>query len=73
MKKGSFALVMSLVFFTLCSSAMCADNPKRWKVGHLRQSGSAIDKDLHLFIEQIAKKTDNKFLFDVYSGNKLGD
>lgn len=73
MKKGSIALVLSLVFFALSTSAMSAEGAKRWKIGHLRQSGSAIDKDLHQFIEKISTKTDNRILFDVYAGNRLGD
>ena len=73
MKKGFFTLVLSLVIFALSSNAMSAEGSKRWKVGHLRQSGSAIDKDLHLFIEKIGTETDNKILFDVYPGNRLGD
>jgi len=52
---------------------MCADTSKRWKIGHLRPSGSAIDKDLNLFIEQIKDQTESRFSFDVYSGGRLGD
>ncbi|MFW2366993.1 MAG: TRAP transporter substrate-binding protein DctP [Desulforhopalus sp.] len=73
MKKGSIALVLGLMFFALSSIAMSADGSKRYKIGHLRQSGSAIDKDLHLFIEEISTKTENEILFDVYPGNRLGD
>lgn len=73
MKKRSIILLLSLVFAVFCTGQLYADGPGRWKIGHLRQSGSAIDKDLHQFIEQINTKTENKFVFDVYSGNKLGD
>ncbi len=73
MKKASIILILSFVIVAFCNNAMCAETSERWKIGHLRSSGSAIDKDLHLFIEQIREKTDNKFIFDVYSGNRLGD
>ncbi|MCP4342469.1 MAG: C4-dicarboxylate ABC transporter [Desulfobulbaceae bacterium] len=73
MKKGSLILLLSLAFVAFCTCQVYADTSERWKVGHLRQSGSAIDKDLHQFIEQINSKTENKFFFDVYPGNRLGD
>lgn len=73
MKKGSIALVLSLIFFAVSTSAMGAEGSKRLKIGHLRQSGSAIDKDLHQLIEKIGTETENKILFDVYPGNRLGD
>lgn len=73
MKKGSIALVLSLIFLAISTSAMGAEGSKRLKVGHLRQSGSAIDKDLHQLIEKIGTETENKILFDIYPGNRLGD
>ena len=73
MKKGSLILLLSLAFVAFCTCQLYADTSRRWKVGHLRQSGSAIDKDLHKFIEQISTKTEQKFAFDVYPGNRLGD
>lgn len=74
MKKGRVVLLLSILFFAvICSSSLCAETTKKWKIGHLRQSGSAIDKDLHRFIEDINTKTGNKFLFDIYTGNRLGD
>lgn len=73
MKKGSLILLLNLAFVAFSTCQLYADTSERWKVGHLRQSGSAIDKDLHQFIEQINTKTENKFSFDVYPGNRLGD
>ncbi|NOR24351.1 MAG: C4-dicarboxylate ABC transporter [Desulforhopalus sp.] len=73
MIKDSIILLLSFLFVALCSSALCAETSERWKIGHLRPSNSAIDKDLHLFTEQISTKTNNKILFDVYPGNRLGD
>ena len=73
MKKGSIILLLSAMFVVICGGTVFADTHKRWKVGHLRQSGSAIDKDLHQFIDEIATKTGKKFSFEVYTGNRLGD
>jgi TRAP-type C4-dicarboxylate transport system substrate-binding protein len=73
MTKDSIILFLSFLIVAFCSSAICAETSTRWKVGHLRPPGSAIDKDLHQFTEQISKKTANKFSFDIYPGNRLGD
>lgn len=73
MKKGSIALVLSLIVFAVSTSAMGAEGVKRLKVGHLRQSGSAIDQDLHQLNEKIDAETENRILFDIYPGNRLGD
>lgn len=73
MNKGSIILLLSAMFVVICGGTVFADTHKRWKVGHLRQSGSAIDKDLHQFIDEITTKTGNKFSFEVYTGNRLGD
>jgi len=73
MRKECVTLILSFLFVIFCSSVIYAETSERWKIGHLRPPGSAIDKDLHMFIKQIREQTDNKFLFDVYSDGKLGD
>ncbi len=73
MRKESVALILSFLIVVFCSSEIYADTSKRWKIGHLRSSGSAIDKEVHMFIEQIKKQTEGRFSFDVYSGGRLGD
>jgi TRAP-type C4-dicarboxylate transport system substrate-binding protein len=73
MRKESVILVLSFLIVVFCSSVISAGTAARWKIGHLRSPGSAIDKDLHVFIEKIKEHTDNKFSFDVYPGGKLGD
>lgn len=66
-------LFLSLFLVTIFSTQVIAASPERWKIGHVRQSGSAIDKDIHRLIGKLGKGTDNRIVFDVYSGNKLGD
>lgn len=73
MKKRDVILFLSLLTVVLCTGQVYADSSERWKIGHIRQSGSAIDKDIHQLIEGISTKTDNKIVFDVYPGNRLGD
>ncbi len=76
MKKNSIALILGFLIITLLGGGAhgdSGDSSKRWKIGHVRPPGSAIDKDLHLLINQISRETNNKFSFDVYSGNRLGD
>jgi len=73
MRKGPVVLILSLLIVTLTSSTIFAETSLRLKIGHLRPQGSAIDQDLQMFMEQIKKKTDNKFKFDVYPNGRLGD
>lgn len=47
--------------------------PNKWKIGHVRPSGSAIDQDIHRFVKQIKAETNGNILFDVYPASKLGD
>ncbi len=73
MKKGSYILLLSLALLIVFSCQLYGETSGRWKVGHIRQSGSAIDKDLHQFIDRISTGIDNKIVFDIYPGNRLGD
>jgi len=73
MRQREVMLLMILAVAVLFAGQSYADSPERWKIGHLRQSGSAIDKDVHHLIENISTKTDSRVVFDVYPGNRLGD
>ncbi len=64
----------------LCGAVLCillqisyAQSESLWKIGHVRSAGSAIDVDIHKFIENISKNTKQKIQFSVYPANKLGD
>lgn len=73
MKKSCIILLLSIVCIVSVIDSGLAEPSKRWKIGHLRQSGSAIDKDLHQFIEEVNAGAGNIIECDVYTGNKLGD
>jgi len=73
MIKMGIKLFFSIVLVVALAPQVYAASQERWKIGHLRQSGSAIDKDLHKLIDDISQETENRIAFDVYSGNKLGD
>lgn len=57
----------------ILSTESQAKSDKEWKIGHVRSSGSAIDKDIHALVEKIARQTHGDISFDVYPGNRLGD
>ena len=44
-----------------------------WKVSHVRPQGTAIDKDLHWFADEVKKATDGKIRVKVYAASSLGD
>jgi TRAP-type C4-dicarboxylate transport system substrate-binding protein len=73
MIKMGIKLFLSIVLVVALTAQVYAASQERWKIGHLRQSGSAIDKDLHKLIDDISQETENRRAFDVYSGNRLGD
>jgi TRAP-type C4-dicarboxylate transport system substrate-binding protein len=47
--------------------------PQRWKIGHVRPSGSAVDKDIRVLADRIKTETDGTILLDIYPANRLGD
>ena len=73
MSTGHMKMILGLLIVMLCTGQVYAESSERWKIGHLRQSGSAVDKDIHALIDEISAKTENRIVFDVYSGNRLGD
>ena len=73
MSKRITGMIAGLLIVLLGTVNVYAASSERWKIGHLRQSGSAVDKDVHTLIDEISTKTENRIVFDVYTGNRLGD
>jgi TRAP-type C4-dicarboxylate transport system substrate-binding protein len=73
MRKGLIVLTLSLLISIITGTQAITETTERWKLGHLRAQGSAIDNDLQMFVTQIKEKTKGKFSFDVYAGGRLGD
>jgi TRAP-type C4-dicarboxylate transport system substrate-binding protein len=67
----SCLLILTIV--TIFSTDSLAESDKSWKIGHVRSSGSAIDKDVHKLIERINTETKGDISFNVYPNNRLGD
>jgi TRAP-type C4-dicarboxylate transport system substrate-binding protein len=55
------------------SSGICIAESQHWKIGHVRTAGSAVDIDIHAFVEKIKTETEGTIQIDIYPGNKLGD
>ena len=60
-------LAISIIFI---SSAVQA---KTWKISHVRPQGTAIDKDLHQFVDALQKASSDKIKAKVYAASSLGD
>ncbi|WP_186441065.1 TRAP transporter substrate-binding protein DctP [Desulfamplus magnetovallimortis] len=67
-----FFLILLVSLFLACSTVM-ASSPQVWKIGHVRSSGSSVDKDIHTFVENITEQTSGDISFNIYPGNRLGD
>lgn len=61
-------------FLIMASHIAVADaSSQKWKIGHVRPAGSAIDKDVHTFVDQINSATNGTIQIDIYPASKLGD
>lgn len=72
MQKTVAAMIACLAI-ALCANGRAGAEPRQWKIGHVRPSGSAVDADVHRLVERIAGATNGAISIEVYPGNKLGD
>ena len=71
---GKLVMVILAVFLAVAVSSIGeAAETQRWKIGHVRPEGSAVDKDIRQFVDQIDVQTQSAIRFEIYPGNKLGD
>lgn len=73
MKRVLGVVVASLLGLLFLSVETHADQKNRWKIGHVRPKGSAIDKDTNKLAETITKDTKGKITFDIIPESRLGD
>jgi TRAP-type C4-dicarboxylate transport system substrate-binding protein len=59
--------ILVLVVFAAVAHA------KTYQVSHVRPQGTAIDKDLNWFAQEVDKATDGKFKVKIYPASSLGD
>ncbi|MGD8242820.1 MAG: TRAP transporter substrate-binding protein DctP [Desulfobacterales bacterium] len=64
---------ISCLLIAVCFSGVADAEPQQWKIGHVRPSGSAVDKDIQAFVQQIKAETQGAIRIDIYPGSKLGD
>ncbi len=64
---------ISCLLIAVCFSSVADAEPQKWKIGHVRPSGSAVDKDIQAFVQQIKAETQGAIRIDIYPGSKLGD
>ncbi len=69
MKKVCILALVAMLSVMLAGNAMAM----QWKVSHVRPQGTAIDKDLNQFAEEMDKATGGKIKVKVYPANALGD
>jgi TRAP-type C4-dicarboxylate transport system substrate-binding protein len=73
MKKLFVTLFASIFSISLLIADSNAAEKNSWKIGHVRPSGSAIDKDTQRLVEKISKETSGQISFEIYPENRLGD
>jgi TRAP-type C4-dicarboxylate transport system substrate-binding protein len=72
MNKAVVAALSCFLMIVFFSGQGAAESPL-WKIGHVRPSGSAVDKEVKLLAKQIETDTEGAISFNIYPGNKLGD
>ena len=72
MKKSVVAMLSMFLVVVFWGWEARAES-RYWKIGHVRPSGSAIDKDLHLMVDQIKSETNGGIQIEIYPGSRLGD
>ncbi len=70
MNKPVMTLFVCLIMVVFSGSSMAAD---RWKLGHLRPAGSAVDTDLKGLARKIETGTGGSIRMDIHPAGKLGD
>ena len=71
-KTGLLIIAGLLLFSGSCFGAQ-AEVGQKWKIGHVRPVGSAIDKDIHWLTQEISAATKGRITFEIYANNRLGD
>lgn len=67
------AAMLGGLLVALCLCGVAEAEPRPWKIGHVRPSGSAVDRDVHWLVSEIATATRGAIAIEVYPGSKLGD
>nr|HPI99021.1 TRAP transporter substrate-binding protein DctP [Synergistales bacterium] len=73
--KRVIALVLLVAFVVVLGAGvgLAADKKYHWKIGHIRPEGTAVDKDVKWFVEQITSGSNGRITFDIYPASQLGD
>jgi TRAP-type C4-dicarboxylate transport system substrate-binding protein len=45
----------------------------KWKLAHIRPTGTAIDKDMHAFADRVAKESGGRIAIEIFPASQLGD
>ncbi len=68
-----FATMLSCLLIVASYNSVADASSQQWKVGHVRPSGSAVDKDVHKFVDELESGTNGAIQIDIYPASKLGD
>ncbi|MGN0838120.1 MAG: TRAP transporter substrate-binding protein DctP [Pyramidobacter sp.] len=71
MKKISIAMLVGVL--CLAAPLYAAEKSYNWKISTIRPAGTAIDKDVHAFIDEIKEKSNGRINIEIYPNAQLGD
>lgn len=73
MRKLGLMVVAVMILSVLSGIAFSAEKSYTWKIAHIRPQGSAIDKELKRFADDVKTATNGRITINIYGANQLGD
>lgn len=65
------AAVLVTVIAAVSGTALAADY--QWKIGHIRPTGTEIDRDVNWLVEKVKEESGGRIVIDVFPASQLGD
>lgn len=73
MRKASLVVLATVVLFVMLTGVAFAEKVYHWKIGHIRPTGTEIDRDVNWLVEKIKEESKGRITIEVYPASQLGD
>lgn len=67
-----FAAALLVAIFAL-STGVAVAAQYQWKIGHIRPTGTEIDRDVNWLVEKIKEESGGRIVIDIFPASQLGD
>jgi len=66
MRKASLVVLATVVLFVMLTGVAFAEKVYHWKIGHIRPTGTEIDRDVNWLVEKIKEESKGRITIEVY-------